>query len=53
MYMPPGTLRSRSFTRIAMRVGLLHFGQSVLLVVSMTLLRLAILAIFAMRCWFS
>ena len=46
--MPPGTLRSRSFTRIATRVGLLHLGQSVLLAVSMILLRLASLAIFAM-----
>lgn len=47
--MPPGTLRSRSLTRMATRVGLLHLGQSVLLAVSMILLRLASLAIFAIR----
>src|SRR5579871_2548985 len=46
--MPPGTLRSRSFTRLTMRVGLLHFGQSVLLVVSIIFLRSAVLAILAM-----
>src|SRR5580704_642976 len=43
--------RSRSFTRLTMRVGLLHFGQSVDFVVSITFLRspvLAILAIFAL-----
>src|SRR5271167_4048001 len=39
--------RSRSFTRFTMRVGLPHFGQSVLLVVSMTFLRSAVFAIFA------
>src|ERR1039458_2269330 len=48
MYTPPGTPRSRSFTRFTMRVGLEHFGQSVLLVVSITFLRSAVLAIFAM-----
>src|SRR5215469_13961197 len=42
---PPGTLRSRSFTRFTMRVGLPHFGQSVLLVVSITFFRSAVLAI--------
>ena len=46
MNIPPGTLRSRSFTRFTMRVGLPHLGQSVLLVVSMTFLRSAVLAIF-------
>src|SRR5215469_17023086 len=40
-------LRSRSFTRFTRRVGLPHFGQSVLLVVSMTFLRSAVFAIFA------
>src|SRR5215469_1016186 len=44
---PPVTLRSRSFTRFTRRVGLPHFGQSVLLVVSMTFLRSAVFAIFA------
>src|ERR1700733_13377848 len=39
--------RSRSFTRLTMRVGLEHFGQSVLLLVSMTFLRSPVLAIFA------
>src|SRR5260370_16805832 len=41
-------LRSRSFMRFTMRVGLPHLGQSVLLLVSMTFLRSAVLAIFAM-----
>src|ERR1700745_2165857 len=45
MYTPPGTPRSRSFTRFTMRVGLPHLGQSVLLVVSITFLRSAVLAI--------
>src|SRR4051794_27446481 len=45
MYTPPGTLRSRSFTRFTMRVGLPHLGQSVLLVVSIIFLRSAVLAI--------
>ncbi len=45
--MPPGVPRSRSFTRFAMRVGLLHFGQSVLRCVSMTFLRSPVFAIFA------
>ena len=40
--------RSRSFTRFTMRVGLLHLGQSVLLEVSITFLRSAVLAILAM-----
>src|SRR5580698_7728366 len=44
--MPPGTPRSRSFTRFTMRVVLPHLGQSVLLVVSMTFLRSAVFAIF-------
>ena len=47
MKIPPGILRSRSFTRFTIRVGLPHLGQSVLLVVSMTFLRSAVLAIFA------
>ena len=46
MKIPPGTPRSRSFTRLTIRVGLPHLGQSVLLVVSMTLFRSAVLAIF-------
>src|SRR5579884_188126 len=41
--------RSRSLTRFTMRVGLLHFGQSVLLDVSITFLRSAVLAILAME----
>src|SRR6267142_2633527 len=45
--MPPGTLRSRSFTRLTMRVGFEHLGQSVLLEVSMSFLRSAVLAILA------
>ena len=47
MKTPPLTPRSRSFTRFTMRVGLPHLGQSVLLEVSMTFLRSAVLAIFA------
>src|SRR3954454_9717078 len=47
MNTPPGTLRSRSFTRFTMRVALPHFGQLVLLLVSMTFLRSAVFAIFA------
>lgn len=47
MNTPPGTPRSRSFTRFTMRVGLPHFGQSVLLEVSITFLRSAVLAILA------
>jgi hypothetical protein len=39
--------RSRSFTRFTMRVGLLHLGQSVLFDVSITFLRSAVFAIFA------
>jgi len=49
IYTPPGIPRSRSFTRFTMRVGLLHFGQSVLLDVSITFLRSAVLAILAMN----
>jgi hypothetical protein len=49
MYTPPGMPRSRSFTRFTMRVGLLHLGQSVLLDVSITFLRSAVLAILAME----
>jgi|SRR5450432_2962257 hypothetical protein len=47
MKTPPGAPRSRSFTRLTMRVGLPHLGQSVLLVVSITFLRSAVLAILA------
>jgi hypothetical protein len=47
MYTPPGTLRSRSFTRLTMRVGLPHLGQSVDFVVSMIFLRSPVFAIFA------
>ena len=47
MYTPPGVPRSRSLTRFTMRVGLEHFGQSVLLLVSMTFFRSPVLAIFA------
>src|ERR1700735_667359 len=47
MYTPPGVPRSRSFTRFTMRVGLEHFGQSVLLLVSMTFLGSPVLSIFA------
>src|SRR5690348_15230647 len=53
MKMPPGTLRSRSFTRFTMRVGLPHLGQSVLLVVSIIFLRSAVLATLAMVLIFS
>src|ERR1700682_4625763 len=42
--------RSRSFTRLTMRVGLLHLGQSVDLVVSITFWRSPVFAIFAMGC---
>ena len=45
---PAGALRSRSFTRFTIRVGLPHLGQSVLLVVSIIFLRSAVLAILAM-----
>src|ERR1700759_3964774 len=48
IYTPPGTPRSRSFTRFTIRVGFEHFGQSVLFCVSMTFLRSPVLAIFAM-----
>jgi hypothetical protein len=51
MKIPPGTPRSRSFTRFTMRVGLPHFGQSVLLVVSITFLRSAVFAIFTILSW--
>jgi hypothetical protein len=47
MYMPPGTFRSASFTRFTTRVGLPHLGQSVDFVVSITFLRSAVFAIFA------
>src|SRR5215831_5047817 len=53
MYIPPGTFGSRSFTRFTMRVGLLHFGQSVDFVVSIAFLRSPVLAILAMRGCFS
>ena len=49
MNIPPGTLRSRSFTRFTIRVGLPHLGQSVLFDVSITFLRSAVFAIFAMQ----
>src|ERR1035437_6842989 len=39
--------RSRSFTRLSIRVGLEHLGQSVLLLVSIIFLRSPVLAIFA------
>src|SRR5208283_140460 len=39
--------RSRSFTRLTIRVGLLHLGQSVDFVVSITFLRSPVFAIFA------
>ena len=47
MYTPPGTPRSRSLTRLTMRVGFEHLGQSVDFVVSMTFLRSPVFAIFA------
>ncbi len=47
MYTPPGIPRSRSFTRFTILVGFEHFGQSVLLFVSMTFARSPVLAIFA------
>ena len=47
MYIPPGTPRSRSFTRFTMRVGLPHLGQLVDFVVSMIFSRFAIFAILA------
>src|ERR1700692_3257701 len=49
MKTPPGTLRSRSFTRLTIRVGLAHFGQLVLLDVSITFLRSPVFAILAMK----
>src|SRR5690242_3071596 len=49
MYIPPAMPRSRSFTRFTMRVGLLHFGQSVLLLVSMTFLRSPVFATLAIK----
>src|SRR5258708_8141685 len=52
MKMPPGTPRSRSLTRLTMRVALPHWGQSVLFVVSISFLRSAVLAILAI-CIFS
>jgi len=39
--------RSRSLTRLTMRVGLLHLGQSVDFVVSITFLRSPVFAILA------
>ena len=47
MNTPPGMPRSRSLTRFTMRVDLPHLGQSVLLEVSITFLRSAVLAILA------
>ena len=47
MYTPPGMPRSRSLTRFTMRVGFEHFGQSVLLLVSITFCRSPVFAIFA------
>src|ERR1700692_4332438 len=49
MNTPPGTLRSRSFTRLTIRVGLPHFGQLVLLDVSITFLRSPVFAILAIE----
>ena len=49
IYTPPGTPRSRSLTRFTIRVGLPHFGQSVLFEVSITFLRSAVLAILAIK----
>src|SRR6185437_13314456 len=49
MKIPPGIPRSRSFTRFTIRVGLLHFGQSVLFVVSMTFLRSPVFATLAIK----
>ncbi len=46
MYTPPGIPRSRSFTRFTIRVAFEHFGQSVLLFVSMTFLRSPVFATF-------
>src|SRR5512135_1154074 len=43
--MPPWMPRSRSFRRFTTRVALPHLGQSVLLDVSITFLRSAVLAI--------
>ena len=48
MNMPPEVLRSRSFTRFTMRVGLPHLGQSVLFEVSIIFSRPAVLATLAM-----
>src|SRR6266567_7047194 len=45
--------RSRSLTRLTIRVGLLHLGQSVDFVVSITFWRSPVFAIFAMGGWFS
>lgn len=53
MYIPPGIFRSRSFTRFTTRVGLLHLGQSVDLVVSMIFLRSPVFAILAIFGCFS
>src|ERR1700677_2715925 len=47
MYTPPGMPRSRSFTRLTMRVDLLHLGQSVDFVVSISFLRSPVFAILA------
>src|SRR5271168_2768432 len=49
IYTPPGAPRSRSLTRFTMRVGLPHFGQSVLFDVSITFWRSAVLAILAIK----
>ena len=49
MKMPPGTPRSRSFTRLTMRVSLPHFGHDVDFEVSMTFLRSAVFAIFTIQ----
>jgi hypothetical protein len=48
MNMPPEVLRSRSFTRFTIRVGLPHLGQSVLFEVSIIFSRPAVLATLAM-----
>src|ERR1017187_7336785 len=49
MKTPPGMLRSRSLTRLTMRVGLAHLGQLVLLEVSITFLRSPVFAILAIE----
>lgn len=45
--MPPGTPRSRSFTRLTIRVGFEHFGHSEPLLASATFWRSPVFATFA------